>query len=63
MEHEKQARELEREADRLEEHSEEIHDRIEEARREWEGKKSDQAVPGAQPNEEEADQSDESTGN
>jgi hypothetical protein len=49
MEHEDQARGLEREVDRLEEHSEEVGDRVEKARRDWEAKKSDQGVPGAQP--------------
>lgn len=49
MEHEERARGLEREVDRLEEHSEEIGQRVEDARRDWEAKKSDQGVPGAQP--------------
>ena len=49
MEHEERARALEREVDRLEEHSEEVGARVEDARRDWEAKKSDQGVPGAQP--------------
>jgi hypothetical protein len=49
MEHEEQARELERDADELEEHSEQVGDHIEETRREWEAKEQDPTVPGAQP--------------
>jgi phage shock protein A len=55
MEHEEQARGLEREVDRLEEHSEEVRERVDEARRDWEAKKSDQGVPGAQPDPAEED--------
>jgi hypothetical protein len=49
MEHEEQARELERDADQLEEHSDEVGERIEETRREWEAKEQDPSIPGAQP--------------
>jgi hypothetical protein len=49
MEHEEQARELERDADKLEEHSDEVGERIEETRREWEAKEQDPSIPGAQP--------------
>jgi hypothetical protein len=49
MEHEEQARELERDADELEEHSEQVGDHIEQTRREWEAKEQDPTVPGAQP--------------
>jgi phage shock protein A len=55
MEHEEQARGLEREVDRLEEHSEEVRERVDDARRDWEAKKSDQGVPGAQPDPTEED--------
>lgn len=40
---------LEREADRLERHSEEIGEHIDEARDEWERRRNDPGVPGAQP--------------
>ena len=49
MEHEEQSEKLSRELDRLDEHSEEVGDQIDEARREWETKEDDPAVPGAQP--------------
>lgn len=52
MEHEEQERRLEREADRMEDESERVEDDIEEARREWEAKKEDPGVPGAQPDDE-----------
>ncbi len=48
MEHEKRARDLDREAGRLEEHSEEVAERIGDARRDWERKLDDSEVPGAQ---------------
>ena len=49
MEHEEQAREMERDVDKLEEHSDEVGERIEETRREWEAKEQDPSIPGAQP--------------
>lgn len=49
MEHDEQARELERDADELEEHSDQVGERIEQTRREWEAKEQDPTVPGAQP--------------
>ena len=49
MEHEEHAEELEREAEKLEQHAEVVGERIDEARREWEAKEDDPAVPGAQP--------------
>jgi hypothetical protein len=49
VEHEEQAEELEREAEKLEEHSDEVGERIDDARKEWEAKEEDPAVPGAQP--------------
>ena len=49
MEHEEHAEKLEREADKLDQHAEVIGEHIDEARREWEAKEDDPAVPGAQP--------------
>jgi hypothetical protein len=49
MDHEEQSEKLSRELDRLDEHSEEVGEQIEDARREWEAKEEDPAVPGAQP--------------
>jgi hypothetical protein len=49
MEQEEQSEKLSRELDRLDEHSEEVGEQIDEARREWEAKEDDPAVPGAQP--------------
>jgi hypothetical protein len=49
MEHEEQSEKLSRELDRLDEHSDEVGEQIDEARREWEAKEDDPAVPGAQP--------------
>jgi hypothetical protein len=45
----KRADELEGEADRLERHGEEVEEHIADARDQWERKRSDDAVPGAQP--------------
>ena len=59
MEHEERAEELEREADKLEEESERVGDRIEEARSDWEAKEDDAAVPGAQPDPAEQEESEE----
>ena len=44
----------EREADDMERRSEELEHEIEEARADWDAKKSDATVPGAQPDEEES---------
>jgi hypothetical protein len=49
MEHDEQGERLESELKRLDEHSNEIGERIDETRREWEAKEDDPAVPGAQP--------------
>jgi hypothetical protein len=49
MEHEGDARRMEREADRMEEESERVGEDIEDARDEWEAKERDPDVPGAQP--------------
>jgi hypothetical protein len=49
IEHDEQARGLEREADRLEQDSDRVGEHIEETRRDWDAKEQDPAVPGAQP--------------
>jgi hypothetical protein len=49
VEHEEHAEELEQDADKLDEHSGVVGEHIDEARREWEAKEKDPAVPGAQP--------------
>jgi hypothetical protein len=49
MDHDEQAERLEREADKLERESERIGGRIEDTRRDWDAKQSDQTIPGAQP--------------
>jgi hypothetical protein len=56
MEHEEEARELERDAEKLQEHSDDVGEQIEETRREWEAKEQDPSIPGAQPDPEESDQ-------
>jgi hypothetical protein len=43
------ADDLEAEADRLEEHTDEVEGRIEDAREDWDRKRSDTSVPGASP--------------
>jgi hypothetical protein len=57
IQHDEQARELEREADRLEHDSERVGEHIEETRRDWEAKEQDPAVPGAQPDPAEQEES------
>lgn len=47
MEHEEQADRLEREADKMEREAERVGEEIDETRREWEAKKDDPEVPGA----------------
>jgi phage shock protein A len=47
QDHEQQADEAERELADMEERSERVEEHIEEARKEWEAKKADEAVPGA----------------
>jgi hypothetical protein len=49
VEHDEQAEELEREAEKLDEESDRIGEHIEDAKQEWEAKQADPAVPGAQP--------------
>ena len=56
MEHEEQARDLERDAEKMEQHSEKLGERIEETRREWEAKEQDPSIPGAQPDPDEEEE-------
>jgi hypothetical protein len=58
MEHEEQSEKLSRELDRLDEHSDEVGEQIDEARREWESNEEDKTVPGAQPDPETPERSD-----
>ena len=51
-EHREQADALEREIDDLDEHSEQLKDEIESAKADWERKKDDDSVPGAQADDE-----------
>ena len=55
MEHDERAGRMERDADDLEGQSAKLEEHIEDARREWEGKKHDASVPGAQPEDDEQD--------
>jgi hypothetical protein len=52
---ERQAEELEREADKLERESDRVGAEIVDARRDWERKQEDAAVPGAQPDGDDAE--------
>ncbi len=47
--HEPLVEELESQADRLEQQGREVQDRIDETRQEWERKRADDGVPGANP--------------
>jgi hypothetical protein len=53
VEHEEQAERMERDADRMEHESEKVGEHIDETRSDWEAKEQDDAVPGAQPDDEE----------
>jgi len=57
MEHEDEAPELERDAEKLQSHSDEVGEQIEETRREWEAKEQDPSIPGAQPDLDEEEES------
>ncbi len=46
-EHQRQADDLDREADEMEERSERLDDEISDARKDWESKQADPSVPGA----------------
>jgi hypothetical protein len=50
------ADEMEAEADRLEDRSKELGEDVDEVRKDWERKRSDQGVPGANPPAEDEDQ-------
>ncbi len=52
------ADELDAEADRLEKRSEEVGEHTDHAESDWEAKKQDESVPGAQPSDEERDGAD-----
>jgi hypothetical protein len=56
MEHEEQTEKLSRELERLDEHSGEVGEQIDDARRDWEAKEQDPAVPGAQPDPDEEEE-------
>ena len=56
--HEREARELEAEADRMEAETRELDDEIGAVRSDWESKKQDQSVPGAVPAEGEEPETD-----
>jgi hypothetical protein len=59
VEHEERSEEMESTADALEEQTKRVSERIEESRADWESKKQDSSVPGAQPPEDELDERDE----
>jgi hypothetical protein len=54
-EHQRIHERAEREADDLQRRNEELGEHIDDARQDWETKKGDESVPGAQPDEEEHD--------
>jgi hypothetical protein len=54
--HEEQAESAERQADELDEESERVGDEIDKARKDWEAKQDSSDVPGAVPDEDEADE-------
>lgn len=58
MEHDERADRLEREADDLEQQSERLRNEVADVRGDWEGKKGDGSLPGAQPGEGEQAQGD-----
>lgn len=58
MEHEERSDELEEEADRLEKRSDELEEDIQDTGKDWESKKSDQSLAGAQPPQSEDEDSD-----
>jgi hypothetical protein len=49
MEHEEQADRMEEDAERMEQHSEQLGERIDDIETDWESKEQDASVPGAQP--------------
>jgi hypothetical protein len=57
--HEERADRMEEDADRLEGHSDQLGERIENVREDWERKEQDVSVPGARPDPDEEDDSEE----
>jgi hypothetical protein len=57
MEHEEQADRMEEDAERMEEHSDQLGERISDVESNWERKEQDPAVPGAQPDADEEEES------
>jgi hypothetical protein len=53
VEHEEQAQDMERDAERMQHETDRVGDHIDETRREWSAKEQDPGVPGAQPDSEE----------
>jgi hypothetical protein len=58
MEHEEQADRMEEDADRMEQHSEQLGERIDDIEDDWERKEQDVSVPGAQPDRDDEDGTD-----
>jgi hypothetical protein len=58
-EHEEQAERMEEDAERMEDHSEQLGERIDDIQGDWERKEQDPAVPGAQPDPDEAEDEEE----
>jgi hypothetical protein len=56
MEHNEPSEKLEEELERLDQHAKEVGEDIDDARREWEAKEEDPAVPGAQPDPDEEEE-------
>ena len=57
MEHEEQADRMEEDAERMEEHSDQLGERISDVESDWERKEQDPTVPGAQPDDDEEEES------
>jgi hypothetical protein len=57
MEHEEQADRMEEDAERMEEHSDKLGERISDVESDWERKEQDPTVPGAQPDDDEEEES------
>jgi hypothetical protein len=60
MEHEEQADQLEKQAERMEDHSDQLGERIDGIQDDWERKEQDPAVPGARPDPAEEEEEEES---
>jgi hypothetical protein len=57
MEHEEQTDRMEEDAERMEEHSDKLGERISDVESDWERKEQDPTVPGAQPDDDEEEES------